>query len=322
MLRSLRIISIVGTLSALPAQAEEASAREGFTPSVIAVRQHVQSDLQWLANSADWLLGGNRAVDVRNEGTLRLEARALAREHERPTHSFHLQLVTKLETLERWKNDIQKWEEKKIDQLKSKAQSSVAGIQENLEAQKLPFASPASLLRKEEARTAWRFSLDKKLKFEHPKTLDADLRLRARRESERGKWLMSLATDLNWTASRTWGANFSADFYRHLDTAWVLNLGNSLHYDFSEESAETSHGPTLTKIISPTQAMAFGASLQTTVSKAEPRGQISSYAIPLTYRAEFTRTGLFLAAASSLVFPRERQFRGELAMQLSVAQVF
>lgn len=299
---------------------EPSSGPTGFTPSVQSLHQQVQSNLQWLANTADWLLGGTRADDVRNRSTLRIHTDFRVREYARPDHGFHVQWVNKIGVLERWKVRAQGWlrdEERKVEgYVESKVKGSVDSSKGEV-ATTEPSLNPS-----QGVVNPWHFNLDKKVRIHQPKTVSASIRARIRRDLEEGQWLYSLSSGLGWSSPKIWEAQLSADIYRHLAQSWLLTIGNSISYDLNHSLLSTSHGPTVSRILSHYQAVSIGATISTAAREFNHRWQVSGYAIPLVYRTEFTRTGLFASLSPALSFVRANNFRGEASILLSLQQVF
>jgi hypothetical protein len=303
----MKILCLVGLLLSVPAVAEEVT------------RDPVRKEMRWLVDRSDELLGGDRTDDNRSKSTLRLQATDHV-SHDHPSDpKFHAHFNAKLGVIERWQREANQWFRDLyigwFDKIKDKLKHEAAKIQTDASGSGGEAAKSAPL---PPEKDPWRFSLDKHVTVSrHP---EFRAHAQARKDYESRYVLNSLAFTGGWSWHHRWQMSASHAISGHLFSSWTWSFGNQASWSINDKKFGTSHGPSLSYLISSTQVLNFAAGVSTSLDKSNWSAQ--GYSISAVYRQQAFKEWLFLEVNSSLNFAREQHFGGDPGVGGKVEVVF
>ena len=300
--RFLLILTLLSPTEAL--LAEESSSSE--------VNQAVRTELHRLANTLDWVLGGTRADDIRNDSTLRLMGSSTLHQHHKPEFGSGVRLNTQIGTLERWRDRVTKWFEAE----------EKAG-EEEIESWFGATPSKANSHHRHESEETgpkvWSFGLDKRIHYAKER-LGGMVAGRVRADVLLGNTVLSPAVELGWDSKTLWRSTILMDYYIHLHDKTILVLGGSSTYHFLHHNFTYFTHANLGFIPDPKQVFTLGVK-----AAWNPPTPLRSQEIvepSFMYRTEAFTRGLFLGLASSILFPSREQFRPFFSATISVEKMF
>ena len=271
-----------------------------------------RSEMRVLVDRADELLGGTRTDDNKSKSTLRLTTEDQISRTQKSDPHLALKYTIKLGILTQWQNNVRNWFKRKWHKPKHESE-----LIQKIETEKKTDIEKSKLESKPEA-DPWRFSLEKHAHVSRHPSLSAYARISKDVEGER--ILSTFFSSAGWSLKNKWAAQASTTSHTRLSLKATASFSNSVQWWISEKHFSTSHGPAVSYLLSPDQAINFGLSMNTAV--VDKAWGAESYVISLSYHAETLKNNLFFSATTYLAFAKAEHFLGDPGVSASLEMVF
>ncbi len=273
----------------------------------------VQSDLKFMVDRLDEMLGSDRVDDHRDESTLRLGVsdsfRRLKEEEHYP--KLHVGFNLKLGILDSWKDQLTLWFRKRIDRYEKKiyrAEESIAALTKKTANEKAAAKDP----------NAWTFSLEKN--FEMKKEPSFSLFVRMRKDFEFYKVYNSFAVEPGWDFRTHWQASVNLVSSISLSSKSILQLNQLSQWSVNTENLLTTESLNYSHFFSPFRV--FTCALSASMKTQDNHSALEEYRLAPGFRLALYRDWSYLSMNPFLSFTREQKFHGDPGVFISLDSVF
>jgi len=272
--------------------------------------------MQDAVDRLDALLGTSRGDDLRGENTLRLGATdSWSQEHPKTDPHFHARWTFIPGFVREWQQRAQAWLTKEEKRVKAEILGKPA---EGASAPHEGDADPAAAKRPVR-HSPWHFNFEKHVKL--GRRWDVGAQMRVRREATFRWGLLSLSNEVGWTWKHHATVSLNGGVQSHLSERWIWGFGSRGVWRSHERDIVTSHGPSLSYLLSRHQAIQTGASAVPTMDRYG-HWEMAAYSLNTLYRLQFLKEKLYLGCGTGLTFPRARQYTGDWGVSGSLELVF
>lgn len=275
----------------------------------------VQSDLKFMVDRLDEMLGSDRVDDRRDESTLRLGVsdsfRRLREEEHYP--KLHVGLNLKLGILDSWKEQLTAWIQKRAERFEKKFYRAEESV-ENLT--KKTFNKTGAKMSDKENN--WTFSLEKN--FELKKKPSASLYVRARKDFEFYKIYNSFVLEPGWDTRSHWQASVNLVSSIRLSQRSLLQLNQLSQWSVDTEYLLTTESLNFSHFFSTFRI--FTCALSASMKTHDSHSALEEYRLAPGFRLAVYRDWSYLSINPFLSFTREQKFHGEPGVFLSLDAVF
>lgn len=275
-----------------------------------ALHSDVKSDLRYVVDRVDELLGGKRTDDNKSRSTLRLTASEQIADRQIPQFAFDVGFIMKLQTITGWQDDLQNWFRRQWRNIEGPTSNSKKAAEVTATAKSDRSVQPE--------RDPWRFSLDKHLTVARKMGLQIYPRLRKDFET---KYLVNtLLLQAGWSIRDQWDSQITWVTSVKTHRRFLINWANTLRWQITNQIMSTSHGPGFSYLISERQVLTGLASVNTGISRHS--WGVESYSGTVTYRLAAIQEWFFVSTNPYISFLRTEQFHRDLGFTISMEAVF
>lgn len=245
-----------------------------------------------LADQLDSFFGETRADDEINRSSIRINHGYTLRMEKAPLQETNVRINLRLKNLE----NLFKFSVERNEQAPTEPAQP---IQPNE-----PHSPPIRPVEDIEAEP-WRFRMDAGLNANIPPNVFARSRLR---KNWNWPWVIQRFTEeLTWSSELGWIQTTTLFHDKQLSPISLLRFTNEQNWQISEQTFQTTHGPSILQNLTEHDALSFNFRVQTTVIDSVWAN--SNYQVGVFYRRNLKDFWLFGEIGPAIDFPRLERFR-------------
>lgn len=266
-----------------------------------------KSEMRYLVDSVDDVIGGSRADDNRSYSTLRVKSNWENRHSQVPgPPRIHANLALKLGKLTDWQNDIQEWFQSHLDRVtelwkKTEGQTTNKAIEEKKV--EPPQVDP------------WRFTFEPHAAWSLPEPLFS-FTARVRKDFQYPLVLHSFSPTVGWSTRQRWETAISLTSSSQLATHFMGSFLNSVNWAWNEKTFSAAQGPSFSYLLSSHQVLSLGATVGSSIEHKVLFAQ--SYNISAGYRLTAFHDKVFIFVNPFLDYQKSRHFGSDPGIAFSV----